>query len=482
MKNFLVILFIIVHLSSAFSQQCDCHKEYLWMKKTFEENDAGYPWLIKEKGYESYKYFCDSIEILSVNANNVLDCETLLSSWESFYREGHIGVAFLDQANTSDDSKLSEIEIIDKYSNAEKVDYNPDSYKQFNVHDSLQGIWTSNPYVIEFVKDTLNNDRAYVGFVLSSGLAQWQPKQVKFEIFKKNEELDACYYSFSHRKGISRVKKYGQNIIKIGPYLLTKELDYSNIEVDSLSFAIMNSDKCKIFDLSDQTLLLRIPTFEVSKKCQIDHVLKNNKKRIISHPNLIIDLRNNGGGGDRSWQNIIPFIYTKPITTYNDEFLSTPVNVKYFNYVNKNCSFFEHIFINMLIKSLEKHPDSFVNILEEQVSIKKLKRIYPYPQKVYIIVNGNCASSTEQFILAAKQSLKVNLYGQKTRGCLDVSNVAEAISPDSTLKINYCVSRTLRPVDQRIDGIGIQPDVVIPDSVSVFDWVKYVQNAIEKKE
>ncbi len=159
MKYLILLLFCVFPLSFAISQECDCHKEFLWMKRTFEENDAGYPWLIEDKGYKTYKKFCDSIEVLTVNANNLLDCEMLLSSWQSFYRKGHIGVGFIDKSNaleTTDDSKLSDAEIIDKYSNTEKVAYNEDSYKQYNIQDSLQGIWISNPYVIEIVKDTLN--------------------------------------------------------------------------------------------------------------------------------------------------------------------------------------------------------------------------------------------------------------------------------------------------------------------------------------
>jgi hypothetical protein len=55
-----------------------------------------------------------------------------------------------------------------------------------------------------------------------------------------------------------------------------------------------------------------------------------------------------------------------------------------------------------------------------------------------------------------------NWLEKPTFGALDVSNVAEAISPDSLFVLYYAVSKTLRLPEQCIDDKGIYPDV-LPD-------------------
>ena len=51
-----------------------------------------------------------------------------------------------------------------------------------------------------------------------------------------------------------------------------------------------------------------------------------NKELILKTPNLIIDIRNNGGGSDRSYTELLPILYTNPIRKVGVELLSTSLN------------------------------------------------------------------------------------------------------------------------------------------------------------
>ncbi|RKR83994.1 hypothetical protein BDD43_4210 [Mucilaginibacter gracilis] len=44
------VLFTVV----SFAQKCDCNLYYNWVKKTFEQNDAGFTYTISIKGQQSY--------------------------------------------------------------------------------------------------------------------------------------------------------------------------------------------------------------------------------------------------------------------------------------------------------------------------------------------------------------------------------------------------------------------------------------------
>ena len=45
-----IFLFLIGFSNFAFSQKkCNCESDFQWMKKTFEENDAGFKYILEKK-------------------------------------------------------------------------------------------------------------------------------------------------------------------------------------------------------------------------------------------------------------------------------------------------------------------------------------------------------------------------------------------------------------------------------------------------
>ncbi|HMO40871.1 MAG TPA: hypothetical protein PKC76_16450, partial [Saprospiraceae bacterium] len=46
---------------------------------------------------------------------------------------------------------------------------------------------------------------------------------------------------------------------------------------------------------------------------------------------------------------------------------------------------------------------------------------------------------------------------------------------------HYGVTRTLRPAAERIDDIGIVPDVSIPDYIPKYKWINYVVEELKSR-
>ena len=53
MKKFVLIAFFLTF--NAFAQDCSCEENFLWVKKTFEENDAGFQVALDRKGKAEYE-------------------------------------------------------------------------------------------------------------------------------------------------------------------------------------------------------------------------------------------------------------------------------------------------------------------------------------------------------------------------------------------------------------------------------------------
>ena len=130
---------------------------------------------------------------------------------------------------------------------------------------------------------------------------------------------------------------------------------------------------------------------------------------------------------------------------------------------------------------LEKRLGQFVNLESSIVNIDTMKTIYSNPKNVGIIINEGNASTTEQFLLAAKQSKKVKLFGTTTMGLLDVSNLYAVKSPCNEFELGYSLSRSMRIPEMTIDNKGIQPDYYIDKSVPKYKWVDFVNEILNTK-
>ena len=52
-KLLITLSFLVTTIS--FGQNCNCEKNFEWMKKTFEENDAGFQYVLDIKGKQTYE-------------------------------------------------------------------------------------------------------------------------------------------------------------------------------------------------------------------------------------------------------------------------------------------------------------------------------------------------------------------------------------------------------------------------------------------
>ncbi|MFK7755983.1 MAG: S41 family peptidase [Flavobacteriales bacterium] len=481
MKQIFIASLVLLTSMRVFSQSCDCSSNLKWLTETFEKNDAGFKYVIDIKGENSFATHNNLYTEKASKTSDLNECHTLLNDWTEFFRKGHLNVQLMAQSeNTSEQTGPSDQEIIEKYKNTEQFNIEKQEFDNYVAklgnNPGFEGVWFSNPYTIGIIKDDKNPNREYVGFIINSTSPYWQENQVKLEILKSNEgEYSMKYYMGDHSvEDFEIVEFYGENYINAGFINLKRALPQSKTEENiERYFNSKHANTPFIEKVSDNTMLLKIPSFNYSNKKNIDSLLNSNDNLIKSTENLIIDIRNNGGGSDGSYEKITPYLYTNPIRRIGVAFLSTELNNnRMLDFINDPERSDEvKKWAKESLEILNKHIGEFVNLNEGSVSIDTLKSVYPNPKNVAILINEYCGSTTEQFLLEAKQSKKVKLVGTTTGGALDISNLYNVSSPSKEFKLWYGLSKSYRIPEMIIDERGIQPDYYFDSTIKPYEWI-----------
>jgi hypothetical protein len=121
MKTRLLILPFLI--SFRLFPQCDCPASFDWMVKTFEQNDAGFQYVIDKKGKEDYAKHTEVWKEKAVAAKTYENCHVVLNEWLRYFRTGHIGVQLKNVAEGSKDkAKSSDQEIREMFKNTKQVE------------------------------------------------------------------------------------------------------------------------------------------------------------------------------------------------------------------------------------------------------------------------------------------------------------------------------------------------------------------------
>jgi len=220
--------------------------------------------------------------------------------------------------------------------------------------------------------------------------------------------------------------------------------------------------------LSKKTILLTLTSFDPWCREPLISLLKNNHAALAEHPNWIIDVRGNGGGNDSSYEPILPWLMPDEMASFGALWLATPANIE----GHKNaCVIFApgdaecEKFTNDAIARIRKAAAGSLVPQDDKggISFERQNPLEPQrPSRVAILIDGGCASSCEEFLLAVRQSYSVKLIGRRSFGSLDFSNLRPFALPSGERVLWYATSRSLRIPDLPVDLAGIPPDIYLP--------------------
>lgn len=239
--------------------------------------------------------------------------------------------------------------------------------------------------------------------------------------------------------------------------------------------------------LSDQTVLLTLPSFSPEYREAVLELLKNNRQALISHRNWIIDVRMNGGGDDTTYLPILSWLMENERLDIGTELLVTPANIdgqlKACRETDLAC---KESLNAAVVRMRAAESGSFIvrdPKFPEGLRYTRQTELEPQrPNKVAVLMGKKCGSSCEQFLLAVRQSYQVKLIGQPSAGGLDYSNLRRHDLSSGQRYLQYAISRTQRLPHMSVDAAGVMPDIYLPpakDGVSPSMEVERVKRWLE---
>lgn len=459
---------------------CDCPKNFEYIRNLIETSYPGF----KDKVNIQTKPQYDHLRKMSVEkartTKNSAVCFKIIDQYLSFFKDNHIQFSMQDTYEYGFVEKLTPNMIRDFYADSETVKMGENEVRKYlNVNKvtlaPIEGIWQTQDgvYRCAIIRDKKNNKR-FIGFLLKADNVYWVPGQVKMDFFKQPDNLYTLYY---YRKNHTIMKEksiecFSGNTLKAGNIKWSKIYPEIKDSQQSPKAASKNADWFQLKNLDDSTLLFTFPNCNLKNKPLVDNLIKTNKKELLNTPYLIIDMRGNGGGGDEIWNNLLPILYTNPYKTIGNDFLSSKGNIDAYELLVKTYG--KADFLMSRIKRMKENPGKFLESFPD--GIVKFDSVLPNPRRIAILINKDCASSAEEFLLRAKESKKVVLLGQPTSGTLDYSNLIHGKFPCAAYNILYPFNRTRRSF--LVDKEKIKPKIYLANDQNWIDEaVKYLKGA-----
>ena len=451
-------------------KNCNCEQA---LNQLIEKVESDYPGF-KEKTTNEliYSSLKDGLRIKSQSIQEQ-DCLDLLKIYTKYFRDGHITlyktineeVAQIEEKGSKTYSKI-DITLADFYTHIS------------NSTDELEGVWKSDSYKVGIIKK--NNE--YQGFIIETANKSWKANEIKLRLMGDEK---ANYYMGDHSLREDDYELFEGTILsfKNTKSVFLKELPKPTLTENEIQMKMNELDGFYFKKLTEKTVLLRMSSFLQSNVERIEKLIDDNIELIENCENLIIDVRDNHGGTDNAYKELLPYICTNNIRSMGKEFLATQTLIDgYQKWLDKTPDEEKYMKDKKMaerhIKLFKANLGKFVDPDFTDVFITEVEIAEHSPEQVIILANKMVGSSGEAFVFRMKQSKKVKILGTPTYGALDYASAYYFKFGCDNYQLLLPSWRARRLPDYPIDNIGVQPDIYLDKSVK--DWIQFAVDYLEK--
>ncbi len=480
MKRIFLLVFCILGRYTVFAQTCSCPDLLGQVISKTESDYAGYIHKVKEKDSSQYIGLKAMLKNKAVNTS-FIDCYGVLQQYVAFFHDGHLDI--FESPPKQPDSLAATVKTLSVPANYKEI------ISQKTGKDSIEGIWTTAGYQQVVIIKTGNN--TFSGVVQQTSSPKWAPGMVKMEIEKtaKNTYNISVYRGDFARLRFEDIHIFKNVFLAMGNYRFAKtwpvNAEYKYINTKDPQLPVI-----KVIDKNN--VLLTVPSALIDGR-YLDSLLTKNDALIKSTPNLIVDVRGNGGG-NYIWGSIYDIANTivrpepkKPGVSDLMLMASRDDAVYLYNmsaYYRKKKDDRATKYYDSLITVIKANPGTMIGFSFYRSRPDTDKRVvYKYPAHIAVITDKAVASAGEAFIIGLKEtSSKMTLYGDNTFGMIDYSSVNALPIGDKNCPWYYWGYPVFFSTDIKTNPInptGIKPDIYIPAQEK--DWVQWVANDLNEK-
>lgn len=466
MKLLPLILWIALNHFSVTAQNCKCREELDFVINYYENNLPGFSDNVNTVNRESYEAFKTDLRNQAPTVcNKENECYKIILTYAEFFKDNHSSVySAKPSVNEKDSAAVNAFLRSETFTEREKLDLSGKKFK--NKLGNIENIYRSDDgvYTVAIVKSP-NSFRDYAGVIVSSQTPLWQKGQVKFELkHKQGNQYDMYMYMRNHSITYSKNISLKEGILNDSWFNVRLKKPVSR------NTNVPWQLECR--ELDPETVYIRIPTFSADWYAKLDTFYRKYDSLIVSRPNLIIDVRNNGGGSDACVWPLVKYIYTKPFRNDNVDVYVTPENIRksvawYEEHKNDTVNF-DKAYFNEVLAEIEvmKNAPAQSFIPRSQGEWVTLETAQEVPRKVAVITNKHCASSCETLLFIARESDKTIIVGENSGGYVGYGEVSGISTPNFNFNLVCTMTRYDRQRSWEV--IGISPDHYLNNDS---DWI-----------
>ena len=213
---------------------------------------------------------------------------------------------------------------------------------------------------------------------------------------------------------------------------------------------------------------LKISSFDLSCYDRDKEILEKFFADIKDVPNLIIDIRENSGGSDLYWQDLLVIPNAKTDLSFERYFLLKDSDeIK--NYAD-TLGVAVYGTDSLPQPLAEKYADSFELFTVDKSDFRQAAD--PYPGKIYLLTSNKVYSAAENFAMMCKNTSFATLVGENTGGDGGMADPLLTALPNSGLIIRFSAFYGLNRDGSGNEATGTRPDIVINDGQDALQLCK----------
>jgi hypothetical protein len=459
MKSFLTVILLVTGFTLS-AQNCDCASQLSYTIRYFEENSPAFQKIKNnDKDFTTYAKGILKIRTEAFKEKNTDRCIFYLDRYVRLLKDHHSGIGFnLKKKDLGSAEKIEAFKKSDEYQKFEKIEIDTSTlipYLESKPSNDIEGIYSDGGNLVFGMVHRKGSKNQYQGVLLRKNRLMDQGHVLLELTMKKDNFFDVIY----------NIGLLGFNFQRIYKNIVIENGQIPSFGFSKASGTMENSNYYEFKSLDNSTNYLRLSSFDSKHIIELDSLYTTIATQLATKPKLILDLRNNGGGSERSYLNLLPYAYTDPLKIDSAQIWVSPENIK--RYEESGTDQYKEVIERM---NLAK-PFTFIPFTKDAVYTWSLDSITTLPAKIAVLYNRGTASAAEGFILYLMQSKKVITIGENSGGYIGYGNVMTAQTPCGQYTIQCTTTKYAEKSKYEFTGI---PPQYRPGKLQ--DWVVYAIN------